>query len=154
MQICTSPQTDNHTSTPPLSFLQAGCPSCRPTNSIKNTEGTHTHTHAQLFYGSMDFVRDNLCEPVPEETFTHIAYILICLFHVAVAAVAAEANVAISCSATFPSTACRFEVIVCCRVMNEKLQEQEAFLFGYSAAETDFCLIFNSQYCLYSGKFL
>jgi len=25
----------NHASTPPLSFLQAGCPSCRPTNSIK-----------------------------------------------------------------------------------------------------------------------
>ena len=25
----------------------------------------------QLFYGSMDFVRDNLGEPVPEETFTH-----------------------------------------------------------------------------------
>ena len=24
-----------HTSTPPLSFLKAGCPSCRPTNSIK-----------------------------------------------------------------------------------------------------------------------
>jgi len=35
MQICTSPQTDNHTSTPPLSFLQAGCPSCRRTNSVK-----------------------------------------------------------------------------------------------------------------------
>ena len=35
MQVCTSLQTDNHTSTPPLSFLQAGCPSCRPTNSIK-----------------------------------------------------------------------------------------------------------------------
>jgi len=33
--ICTSLQTDNHTSTPPLIFLQAGCPSCRPTNSIK-----------------------------------------------------------------------------------------------------------------------
>jgi len=28
-------QTDNHISTPPLSFLQAGCPSCRPTNSVK-----------------------------------------------------------------------------------------------------------------------
>jgi len=27
--------TDNHASTPPLSFLQAGCPSCRPTNSVK-----------------------------------------------------------------------------------------------------------------------
>jgi len=35
MQVCTSIQTDNHASTPPLSFLQAGCPSCRPTNSIK-----------------------------------------------------------------------------------------------------------------------
>jgi len=28
-------QTDNHASTPPLSFLQARCPSCRPTNSVK-----------------------------------------------------------------------------------------------------------------------
>ena len=35
MQVCTSLQTDNHTSTPPLSFLQTGCPSCRPTNSVK-----------------------------------------------------------------------------------------------------------------------
>jgi len=26
---------DNHTNIPPLSFLQAGCPSCRPTNSVK-----------------------------------------------------------------------------------------------------------------------
>jgi len=34
-QDCTSLQTDNHASTPPLSFLQAGCPSCRPTNSVK-----------------------------------------------------------------------------------------------------------------------
>ena len=35
MQVCNSLQTDNHASTPPLSFLQAGCPSCRPTNSVK-----------------------------------------------------------------------------------------------------------------------
>ena len=28
MQVCTLLQTDNHASTPPLSFLQAGCPSC------------------------------------------------------------------------------------------------------------------------------
>jgi len=35
MQICTSLQTDNHASTPPLSFLQAGCPSCHPTSSKK-----------------------------------------------------------------------------------------------------------------------
>jgi len=35
MQVCTSLKTDNHASTPSLSFLQAGCPSCRPTNSVK-----------------------------------------------------------------------------------------------------------------------
>ena len=35
MQVSTSLQTDNHASTPPLSFLQAGCPSCRPANSVK-----------------------------------------------------------------------------------------------------------------------
>jgi len=35
LQVCTSLQTDNHASTPPLSFLQAGCPSCRTTNSVK-----------------------------------------------------------------------------------------------------------------------
>jgi len=34
MQFCTSLQTDNHASTPPLGFLQAGCPSCHPTNSV------------------------------------------------------------------------------------------------------------------------
>jgi len=35
IQVCTLLQTDNHSSIPPLSFLQAGCPSCRPTNSVK-----------------------------------------------------------------------------------------------------------------------
>jgi len=35
MQVCISLQTDNHASTPLLGFLQAGCPSCRPTNSVK-----------------------------------------------------------------------------------------------------------------------
>ena len=45
--ICKSaPSSRHHASTPPLSFLQAGCPSCRPTNSVKalkaSTEGiTH-----------------------------------------------------------------------------------------------------------------
>jgi len=40
MQACIALQTDNHASTPPLSFLQAGCPSCRPTNSIKALKAT------------------------------------------------------------------------------------------------------------------
>ena len=35
MQVFNSLQTDNHARTPPLSFLQAGCPSCYPTNSVK-----------------------------------------------------------------------------------------------------------------------
>jgi len=35
MQVCTSLQTDNHTNTPPLSFLQAGCHSCCPTKALK-----------------------------------------------------------------------------------------------------------------------
>jgi len=42
MQVCTSFQTDNHASTPPLSFLQAGCPSCRPTNSVKALKAEST----------------------------------------------------------------------------------------------------------------
>ena len=34
-QVCTSLQTNNRASTPPLSLLQIGRPSFRPTNSIK-----------------------------------------------------------------------------------------------------------------------
>jgi len=44
MQVCTLLQTDNHASTPPLSFLQAGCPSCRPTNSVKALKAQHART--------------------------------------------------------------------------------------------------------------
>ena len=40
MQVCTSLQTNNHASMPPLSFLQAGCPSCHPTNSVKALKAT------------------------------------------------------------------------------------------------------------------
>jgi len=35
MQVCTSLKTDNHAGNPPLSFLQARCPSCRLINSVK-----------------------------------------------------------------------------------------------------------------------
>ena len=45
MQVCTSLQTDNHASTPPLSFLQAGCPSCRPTNSVKTLKALISLVH-------------------------------------------------------------------------------------------------------------
>jgi len=49
---CISLQTDNDASTPPLSFLQAGCPSCRPTNSVKALKAkavkTSLQKHAQF----------------------------------------------------------------------------------------------------------
>jgi len=43
MQVRTSLQTDNHASYP-LSFLQARCPSCRQTNSIKAVKGRGRET--------------------------------------------------------------------------------------------------------------
>jgi len=57
MQVCTSLQTDNDASNPPLSFLQAGRPSCRPTNSVKALKGyiksskearKNTRTHSSI----------------------------------------------------------------------------------------------------------
>jgi len=44
MQVCTSLKTDNHTSTPPLSFLQAGSPSCHPINIVKVLKGQLSST--------------------------------------------------------------------------------------------------------------
>jgi len=35
MQVCISLQTDNPRQHPTAQFLQAGCPSCCPTNSVK-----------------------------------------------------------------------------------------------------------------------
>ena len=48
MQVCTSLQADNHASTPPLSFLQAGRPSCCPTNSVKALKANATYSHCTL----------------------------------------------------------------------------------------------------------
>jgi len=48
MQVCTSFQTDNHASTSPLSFLQAGCPSCRPTNSVKALKANTLHAQVYI----------------------------------------------------------------------------------------------------------
>jgi len=45
MQVCPSLQTDNYASTPPLSFLQAGCPSCCPTSSVKALKAKALKAH-------------------------------------------------------------------------------------------------------------
>ena len=49
MLVCTSLQTGNHASTPPLSFLQAGCPFCRPTSSVKALKGDSKNIHSKKF---------------------------------------------------------------------------------------------------------
>jgi len=72
MQVCTSLQADNHTNTPPVSFLQAGCPSCHPTNSVKALKARamkakmiHVLELRYLFprFNSLFYVR--LDQPVP-----------------------------------------------------------------------------------------
>jgi len=53
MQVWTSLQTDNHASTAPLSFLQAGCPSCRPTKSVKALKARPTKYDANCSSGPL-----------------------------------------------------------------------------------------------------
>ena len=53
MQFCISLQTNNHASTPPLGFLQAGCPSCRPTNSVKALKAIVTDINAAKYFTIM-----------------------------------------------------------------------------------------------------
>jgi len=48
MKVCTSLQTDNHASTPPLCFFTGWCPSCRPTNNIKALKEIKALKHSQL----------------------------------------------------------------------------------------------------------
>ena len=52
MQVCTSLQTDNHASNTPHSFLQPGCPSCRPTNSVKALKHTNNTLTVNITFGT------------------------------------------------------------------------------------------------------
>jgi len=78
MQVCTSLQTDNHASTPPLSFLQAGCSSCRPTNSIKATKAqtgsAKWHQNTLVFCDHTNSLLDVLFQPfLKQQTSTGVA---------------------------------------------------------------------------------
>ena len=57
--VCTSLQTDNHASTPPLSFLQTGCPSCHPTNSLKALKAKPHSLQPATYSGTTRDVLDN-----------------------------------------------------------------------------------------------
>jgi len=62
MQVCTSLQTDNHASTPPLSFFQAGWPFCCPANGIKALKAAHVGQHILLKTGGF-VVANFYCPP-------------------------------------------------------------------------------------------
>ena len=64
--ICISPQTDNHTNASSVDFLQAGCFSWRPANSVGTLKAEcfmHTYTHTPVY---RPFFRDCAGRPVPE----------------------------------------------------------------------------------------
>jgi len=55
----------------PLRYRVAKRYASSPMAARRERIKSHTHIHTQPFYGSVEFVRDNPGEPVPEETFTH-----------------------------------------------------------------------------------
>jgi len=52
-----------------------------PERAVLIIQDANIHTHTEPFYGSMDFVRVNPGEPVPEETFTHYSRCQISLLY-------------------------------------------------------------------------
>ena len=86
MQVCTSLQTDNHTSTPPLCFLQAGCPSCRPTNSVKALKankrtfsGFHFVNCSKLWHWTIAVACQFVHVPVVDNMIK-VAFIFFCIW--------------------------------------------------------------------------
>ena len=60
MQVCTLLQTDNHASTHHSVFLQAGCPSCRPTNSVKALKATkRVDTRQEYINATVKLIREH-----------------------------------------------------------------------------------------------
>ena len=57
MQVYTSLQTDNHASTQPFSFLQARCPSCHPTNSVKALKAQARYIKAIIYNKQLNIMR-------------------------------------------------------------------------------------------------
>ena len=75
MQVCISLQTDNHASTPPLSFLQARCPSCHPNNSIKAMKA-HWHYTKYTDIIVVSIISNIMVITVRRQTVFHIRMLL------------------------------------------------------------------------------
>ena len=67
MQVCISLQTDNHASTPPLKFCTGGCPSCRPTNSVKALKAQCYECYCSWI--TVDYRQQFWCCALAPETF-------------------------------------------------------------------------------------
>ena len=80
-------------STPLLSFLKAGCPSCRPTNNVKALKA-HNHSNVvknatDTHYRRQDVIIDTVrivCDRVYETIFRASACLSACLCHLSTAA--------------------------------------------------------------------
>jgi len=62
---------DNHANIPPLSFLQAGCPSCRPTNSVKALKSLTFASYDLVLLASFAFSAVTLLVEWQEEHPAH-----------------------------------------------------------------------------------
>ena len=66
-------QTDNHASTPPLTFLQDGCPYCRSINSVKALkESIYRSTYHTKLHKNRKRTKTNII-PVADEPARHAA---------------------------------------------------------------------------------
>jgi len=71
MQVCTSLQTDNHAGTQSLRFLQAGCPSCHPTNTVKALKEKSMEGKKQIGKLSKQANEPNQCQNQQKKIWAH-----------------------------------------------------------------------------------
>ena len=69
----------NHTSTPQLSFLQAGCPSCRPTNKVKALTlkaAVTNNIYSTIATSILEYMLTTVtcCEKIAKKLFEHFLW--------------------------------------------------------------------------------
>ena len=69
MQVCTSLQTDNHASTPPLSFFAGRMPFLPPNQQRQSTEGSHHTTCREMSAGQCGLLGITICESTNSSSY-------------------------------------------------------------------------------------